>query len=55
MNINGDIKYNFQTIPDFLNNYFLSITGKKITVLSKKNNNSLDYLHQNFNKQFPNI
>jgi len=54
LNINGDINYNFQTIPDFLNNYFLSITGKNHSAINK-NNNSVDYLHQNFNKQFPNI
>jgi len=32
-NINGDIHYNFQTIPDFFNYYFLHQQGK-ITVIS---------------------
>jgi len=54
LNINGDINYNFHTIPDFLNTYFLSITGKNHSAINK-NNNSVDYLHQNFNKQFQNI
>jgi len=32
LNINGNINYNLQTIPDFFNNY-LFITGKIIVLL----------------------
>ena len=54
LNINSNINYNLQTIPDFFNNYFLSITGKKHSA-SKNNNNSVDYLHLTCNKPLPNI
>jgi hypothetical protein len=54
LNINGNINYNIQTIPDFFNNYFLSITGKNHSAFNK-NNNSVDYLCLTCNKPFPNI
>jgi hypothetical protein len=53
LNINGNINYNLQTIPDFFNNYFLSITGKNHTAFNK-NNNFVDYLCLTCNKPFPN-
>ena len=28
MNINSKVNYNFQTIPDLFNNYFISIMGE---------------------------
>ena len=54
LNINGNINDNLQTIPDFFNNYFLSITRKNRSA-SNKNNNSVDYLCLTCNKPFPNI
>jgi hypothetical protein len=54
LNINGNINYNLQTIPDFFNNYFLSITGKNHSA-SNNNNNSVDYLRLTCNKLFPKI
>ena len=53
LNINSNVKYNRQTIPDFFNNYFLSITGKNHSAFNK-NNNFVDYLHLTCNKPFPN-
>ena len=53
LNINGNINYNLQTIPDFFNNYFLSITGKNHSVLNK--NNSVGYQCLTCNKPFPNL
>jgi hypothetical protein len=55
LNINGDLNYTFKTISDFLNNYLLSITRKNHSAIHQNNNNSVDYVHQNFNKTFPNI
>jgi hypothetical protein len=43
LNTNGNIDYNFQTIPDSFNNYFLSITGKNHDAFNK-NNNFVDHL-----------
>jgi hypothetical protein len=54
LNINGNINYNLQTIPDIFNNYFLSITGKNHSAFNK-NNNFVDYLRLTCNKPFPNI
>jgi hypothetical protein len=54
LNINSNVNYNLQTIPDFFNNYFLSITGKNHSALNK-NNNFVDYLCLTYNKPFPNI
>jgi hypothetical protein len=54
LNINGNINYNLQTMPDFLNNYFLSITGKNRSAFNK-NNSFVDYLRLTCNKPFPNI
>jgi hypothetical protein len=55
LNVNGDINYNFQTIPGILNNCFLPIMGKYHSALNKNSNNSVNYLHQTFNKPFSNI
>jgi len=54
LNITGDINYNLQTIPDFFNSYFLSVTGKNHSAFNK-NNNSVDYLRLTCNKPFGNI
>jgi len=54
LNVNGNVNHNFQTIPDFFNNYFLSITGKNHSAVNK-NNNFADYLCLTHNKPFPNI
>jgi hypothetical protein len=55
LNMNGNINYNSQTIPDFFNNYFLSITGKNHSAFNKNNNNFVDYLCLTCNRPFPNI
>ena len=56
LNINVDIYYNFQTIPDFPDNYILPKTKKKKPQCYQQNNNSsADYVYQNFNKTFLNI
>ena len=52
--INGSVNYNFQTIPDLFNNYFISIMGKNHSGVNK-NNNFADYLRLTNNKPFPNI
>jgi len=54
LNINGNVNYNFQTIPDLFNNYFISIMGKNHSAVNK-NNNFADYLRLTSNKPFPNI
>ena len=54
LNIKGNINYNLQTISDFFNNYFLSITGKNPSALNKSNN-FVDYIHLTCNEPFPNI
>jgi hypothetical protein len=54
MNINSNVNHNFQTIPDFFNNYFLSIMGKNHSAVNK-NNNFADYLCLTCNEPFPNI
>ena len=38
LNSNSNVKYNLQTIPDFFNNYFLSITRKNHSAFNKNNN-----------------
>jgi hypothetical protein len=52
LNTNGNIDYNFHTIPDSFNNYFM--TGKNHGAFNK-NNNFVDYLHPTCNEPFPNI
>jgi hypothetical protein len=42
LNINGNVNYNFQTIPDLFNNYYISIMGKNHSTVNK-NNNFADY------------
>jgi hypothetical protein len=54
LNINVNINHNFQTTPDFFNNYFLSITGKNYSAVNKINNFA-DYLRLAHNKPFQNI
>jgi len=54
LNINSNINYNLQTIPDSFNNYFLSIMGKNHSAFNK-NNNFVHYLHLTCNKPFPYI
>jgi hypothetical protein len=54
LNINGNVNYNLQTISNFFNNYFLSITGKNPSAF-KKDNNSVHYQRLTGNKPFPNI
>jgi len=53
LNINGNVNYNFQTIPDLFNNYFISIMGKNHSAVNK-NNNFADYLCLTSYKPFPN-
>ena len=43
LNINGNINYNLQTIPDSFNKYFLSTTEKNHSAFNK-NNNFVDHL-----------
>jgi hypothetical protein len=54
LSINSDINYNTQTIPDFFNDYVLSLTGKNYSAFNT-NNNFVDYLHLTCNKLFPHI
>jgi hypothetical protein len=54
LNINGNMNYNLQTIPDSFKDYFLSIMGKNHSDFSK-NNNFVDYLRLTSNKPFPNM
>jgi hypothetical protein len=53
LNINSNVNHNFQTTPDFFNNYFLSITRKNYGAVNK--NNFADYQRLTHNKLFPNI
>jgi hypothetical protein len=52
LNTNGNIDYNFHTIPDSFNNCF--IMGRNHGAF-KKNNNFVDYLCLTCNKPFSNI
>ena len=54
LNTHGNTNFDSQTMPDFLNNYFLSITVKNHNV-SGKIDNSADYLNSTRNGPYPDM
>ena len=54
LNTHNNTNNDSQTMPDFLNKYFLSITGKNHNV-SDKNDNSADYLNLTCNEPYPDM
>jgi len=54
LNTHNNSNHDFQTMPDFINNFFLSIIGKNHNV-SDKNDNFAAYLHLTYNGPYPNM
>jgi len=54
LNTHDNTNFDSQTMPDFLNNYFLSITWKNHNV-SDKIDNSADYLNLTRNGPYPDM
>jgi hypothetical protein len=54
LNTHNNSNHDFQTMPDFINNFFLSITRKNHYV-SDKNDNFAAYLNLTYNEPYPNM
>jgi hypothetical protein len=54
LNTHDNTNHDFQTMPDYFNNYFLSITGKHHNV-SNMNDNFAAYLRLTCNGPYPNM